>query len=929
MNCLKQIKGYYMLFVIQLLWSSDLVGQSYFIDKSYNNLDWGKFVRQVELHFPLHFYYSQDSIPSFNILIAEDSLPLEIVLKNNLNPLLLYSIIDKAGNIIITRQKPIQTALAKTFFSAQDKINSQSEPAASLNKSNYLTTDNHLSLKKIVVGSKKNGAYKKDAVMSGHITKGANGEKLVGALLVIEELKMSSNTDTAGFYSIQLPRGTYTLHLKNAGSVDKTYKLEVYADDKINFSLNDKINDLNEVDIIADGSNAIEKPTMGHEKLSSKDIKYLPKMMGENDMLKTTLLLPGVQSVGEGTAGFNVRGSPADQNVFYLNQVPVYNPNHLLGFFSAFTPNAISDLNLYKGSFPAQFGGRISSIFDLTAKQGDTKKFSLQGGMSPVTANVVAEGPLVKGKSSFLVGARSTYSSWVLNLINVDAIKNSKARFDDIITNFSFRLNDKNKINVLTYYSYDNIKLNTLTAYTYQNMGASIKLSHYIKNKHVLEFSSIYSKYGYKENNTASEKAAYKLNYELNHLEAKTNFLFVPNRRHHLNLGANSILYVLNQGNYLPLNSNSFIKPLLLGKEQALESGIYANEEWEVFSHFTISAGARYNLYTYLGPKTSYTYGAGLPLELENIQDTVYYPKNAKIKSYSAPDLRLSARYSINETSSIKAGFNQAHQYIFMLSNTIALSPTDKWKLADNHIQPMNGKQYSIGFFKNLFKKSLEFSTELYYKQVQHLVEYKDGANIIVNPVPETDVLQGNLKAYGAELMLKKQKGALNGWINYTYSRAIVAVNGVSPEEKINFGIPYPANYDKPHALNIVANYKFSRRLNISTNLVYATGRPITFPTAIYYLNGMPVTHYSKRNEYRIPDYFRIDLALNYEGNLKSKKALHDSWSISVYNLLGRQNPYSIYFKQEGNQIKGYQLSIFGSPILSLSYNLKLGSYEN
>ena len=660
-----------------------------------------------------------------------------------------------------------------------------------------------------------------------------------------------------------------------------------------------------------------------------KEIKKIPRMMGENDIVKTTLLLPGVQSVGEGTAGFNVRGSPADQNMFYINQVPVYNTTHLLGFFSAFPPNAISDLTLYKSNFPAQFGGHLSSIFDLTARQGDKDKFSMRGGISPVTANVLAEGPITKEKSSYMIAVRSTYSEWVLKQIKVEEIRNSAARFNDAITNFSLRLNDKSKLNILAYYSSDNIKLASRIKYNYQNLGSSIGWNYFIKTKHHLECSAIYSKYSYNEDNSETRTKAYQINYALNHIEAKTNLRLVPNKKHQLNIGANSILYLLDQGSFKPLTDESLVKPVKLSKEQGVESSLYINEKWEVTPSFSIDAGVRYNLYTYMGPKKSYIYREGAPLENQNIIDSVSYSAGAIIKSYSAPDFRFACRYSINETKSVKASFNQVHQYIFMLTNTIALSPSDKWKLADNHIKPMSGEQYSAGFFSNSKNNRYEFSTELYFKNVNRLVEYKDGANLVVNPIPETDVLQGKLGAYGIEFMMKKKSGKINGWINYTYSRSTVLVNGKNDEEKINLGNPYPANYDKPHALNFVFNYDFSHTFSIASNVVYATGRPITYPTGVYYQNGIPIINYSARNEYRIPDYFRVDLSINIEGNLKAKKRKHSSWSFSVYNLLGRDNPYSIYFKEENGMLKGYKLSIFGSPIVSFSYNFKFGAYEN
>lgn len=931
MEYLTKVKRYFHLIVVLFCLSKNTVGQStsYVLNRAYDNLEWENFVAKVEQNFPVRFYYQKDTVPRFRTFVNSDSIALLDVLKDNLMPMSIYVTIDKTGNIFLTKQSPIKVALPISFFDSEKQGTNIADTSSQKTDKKYLKTRNVSSIKTLIVGTQKKAAYIKEATMSGYVINRSNGTKVAGAALYFQELKNGVMADANGFYSIKLKKGNYVLTISSIQNEEKKYNLEVYSDEQINFLLDEKVNLLDEVSIVAEGFHNVKSTTMGHEQLTLKEIKKLPRMMGENDIIKTTLLLPGVQSVGEGTAGFNVRGSPADQNMFYINQVPVYNTTHLLGFFSAFPPNAISDLTLYKSSFPAQFGGHLSSVFDLTARQGDKNKFSLRGGISPVTANILAEGPITKESSSYMVGVRSTYSGWVLKQINVPEIRNSAARFSDAIANFSLGINDKSKINILTYYSSDNIKLASLTTYDYQNLGSSIRWNHFIKNKHNLEFSGIYSKYSYNESNSATKEKAYRLNYALNHIEAKMNLKLVPNKKHQLNLGANSILYLLDQGNFKPLTSESLVIPVTLSKEQGVESGLYVNEKWEVNPAFSVEAGVRYNFYTYLGPKKSYIYREGAPFEIKNIIDSVDYPANANIKSYSAPDLRLGARYSINELMSVKAGFNQVHQYIFMLTNTIALAPTDKWKLVDNYIKPLSGEQYSVGFFSNSRNNRYEFSTELYYKNVNNLVEYKDGANLVVNPVPETDVLQGKLGAYGVELMMKKKRGRINGWINYTYSRAMVLVNGIRAEEKINLGNPYPANYDKPHAFNFVFNYDFSHTFSIATNVVYATGRPITYPAGIYYQNGIPITYYSERNEYRIPNYFRIDLSVNMEGNLKAKKRKHSSWSFSVYNLLGRDNPYSIYFKQENGLINGYQLSIFGSPIISFSYNFKLGAYEN
>jgi hypothetical protein len=927
-NFLRKVS--YLITVLFCL-SSNVFAQnkSFVLNRTYNNLEWEAFVIKTEQNFPVHFYYVKDSIPAFRTFVNSDSITLLDVLRENLMPMSIYVALDKAGNIFLTKQSPVKTELPVSFFDSQ-KQEIQSVSSTSLKEDNkYIKTRNAIIIKTILVGTPQKGAYLSEATMSGYVTNRGNGSKIAGAALYFQELKNGVMADMDGFYSIKLKKGNYILKVSSVQNEERKYNLEVYSDDQINFSLDEKMNLMNEVSIVAEADHNVKSTTMGYEQITMKEIKKIPRMMGENDIVKTTLLLPGVQSVGEGTAGFNVRGSPADQNMFYVNQIPVYNTTHLLGFFSAFPPNAISDLTLYKSSFPAQFGGHLSSIFDLTARQGDKNKFSMRGGISPVTANLLAEGPIAKEKSSYMLAVRSTYSEWVLKQIDVPAIKNSAARFNDAIANFSLQLNSKNRLNVLTYYSSDNIKLASLTAYDYQNLGSAIKWNHFIKEKHNLECSAIYSKYTYNERNSESEAKGYQLNYSLNHVEAKTNLNLVPNKNHKLSIGANSILYLLDQGDFKPLTGGSSVIPIKLLKEQGLESGVYVNEKWEVAPSLSLDAGLRYNFYTYLGPQKSYLYREGAPLEIQNIMDTIDYPINANIKSYAAPDFRFATRYSINEYMSVKASFNQVHQYIFMLTNTIALSPTDKWKLVDKYIKPMSGEQYSTGFFSNSKNGRYEFSTELYYKKVNKLVEYKDGANLVVNPIPETDVLQGELNSYGFELMMKKKRGKINGWINYTYSRAIVQVNGIAAEEKINLGNAYPANYDKPHAVNFVFNFDLSHTFSVATNIVYATGRPITFPTGIYYQNGIPIVNYSTRNEYRIPNYFRVDLSVNMEGNLKAKKRKHSSWSFSVYNLLRRENPYSIYFTQENGYVKGHQLSIFGRPIISFSYNFKFGAYEN
>jgi len=651
--------------------------------------------------------------------------------------------------------------------------------------------------------------------------------------------------------------------------------------------------------------------------------------LGEKDIIKVALLLPGIQTVGEGSSGFNVRGSPTDQNLFYINNLPIYNTSHLSGFFSSFNSDAIDEFVLYKSNIPVEYGGRLSSIFDITAKRGSLEKIKVNGGISPITGRILVEGPLKKDKSSFLIGLRSTYSDWLLKKVKDPDIKNSSANFADLVTNFYLNLGPSDHLNVFTYYSYDKINLANKTIYNYKNIGASISWKHTFNKSLFLDFGFVHSIYDFEEESNELEIASYKQANKLNHSEAKAKFIYNLNEKHSMTFGLNSILYQIDRGKYEPLTDQSLIEVLDLGKEKAIEAGLFISDEWKLTPKLTINAGLRYNLYSNLGPQKVYQYVEGMPMIEENIQDTLYFKNNEATKSYSGLDFRAAASYLINENLSLKVSYNKTHQYIYMLSNSIRISPNYKWKLTDYNTKPMIGNQYSAGIFSNLFNDTYECSIEVYYKNVNNLIEIKDGVDLFTSEYIERSALQGKLKAYGIELMIKKKSGKFNGWINYTYSKSRITVDSEYPENRINFGTQYASNYDKPHALNLVANYRISKRLVASGIAVYSTGRPITYPTSIYYLNGVRTINYSKRNEYRIPDYFRLDLSFTWEGNLKKNKLAHGSWSFSVYNLTGRKNAYSVYFKNENGSINGYKRSIFGTQIWSITYNFKIGNYAN
>lgn len=902
------------------------------LDASFNGLGWPAFVEKAEKRFGLHFFYSPADIYDIQLSPITVEIPLGRYLEENLEGREVFVAIDEKGRVFLTREAPLILSLPRDVYPLvkEEQKPEGTEPGEETSGSNFLETASKARGRVLVIGTKKEGLREKRVALSGYVFDQENKEPIAGATLWVKELGTGVAAGTDGAYRLVLDKGIYTLFLRDLNHQEEEVSVELLSSGRQDFYLEPKSILLQGVTVTSDQYNRVQSAKMGFERLTTQSIKEIPLVLGERDILKVANLLPGIQSVGEGAAGLNVRGSPADQNLFYIDHVPVYNTSHLFGFFSAFNSEAISDFSLSKSNIPAKYGGRLASIFDITAKEGDKEEFKARGGISPITGRLMVEGPLQKGKSSFMAGIRSTYSNWLLGLIKNPDFNNSRAYFGDGMAKASFALNDKDRLTAFGYYSLDDIDFAETTRFKTENIGTSLAWNHFFNDRNSLNASLAYSKYGLDVENREVLFEAYRQDNQLEHAEARLDFALRPNSRHLANFGANAILYRIDQGAFLPAGEASLVLPKDLGQEKGLEAGLYLSDEWEASSRVTLNGGLRYNLYASLGPQSVFSYPEGAPKEEGSVQDTLYFGANERIATYTGLDIRLGAKYTFSPNWSLKASYNSLHQYVFLLSNTIALAPADKWKLADYHIKPMQGGQFSLGIYTFLAQKKLEFSIESYYKKVDNLVEYKDGADLLANEVPEWDVLQGQLDAYGLEFMLKKPQGRLNGWVNYTYSRATVLVNGALDEEKINFGKAYPANYEKPHFFNLVANYKFVRRFSISANLVYSTGRPITYPTTLYYQNGIPLISFTDRNEYRIPDYFRADLSVKVEGNLKAKKLLHGSWAFSLYNLTGRHNAYNVYFKTSNSgRAKGYRVSIFANPIFSVSYNIKLGNYED
>ncbi|MCD6346123.1 MAG: TonB-dependent receptor, partial [Bacteroidales bacterium] len=781
---------------------------------------------------------------------------------------------------------------------------------------------------KVIIGSDKdNTAYHK-AYLSGRITNQANGEPVIGATVVVPGTSKGAITDPEGAFLLQIESGkTHNLQASCLGMESELFLVDMRSSGILNIEMTPKMIDMKEVVVKSGEHNNVRGMQMGFQNIGIKEIKNIPAVMGERDILKVANMMPGVQTVGEGSAGFNVRGSSSDENLFLLNDIPILNTGHFFGFFSAFNPDMISGFNLYKSNFPVEYSGRLASVFEISTRKGNKKKFGARGSLSPVTASIMLETPIVKDKSSVIISTRSTYSDWILNRLDNADLYERNASFYDIMTGVHIIGNNNDSWQFFGYYSKDKFALSTTNNYRYENAGGSITYNRKVFEKWNMKAAAVVSSYENYHANKEQPSRSFEHQFNVRSQELKINFTGYPVAGHKIGFGGNIILHNLNQGSVIPLGTESLLNQIDFGKETGLEYGLYAFDEISLTDKLTLYGGLRYSLFNYLGPNDVYTYANNGAYEVKNITDTIHYPAGKNIQHYSGPEYRLSLNYVLSPDLSVKMSYNRMRQYLFMLSNTAAVAPTDRWKLTDNYIAPPVADQLSLGIYKNFNSSSFETSAELYYKNTQNIIEYKDGADLAFNPVIETLVLQGHQKAYGIEFFIKRNTGRFTGWLSYAYARSLITVDGEEDWQKINQGLSYPANYDKPHAFNFVGNLQISRRLSFSSNVVYNTGRPISFPTGFYYVDGYQVINYSQRNEYRVPDYFRVDLSIGIEGNLKKNKIAHGSWMFSVYNLTGRKNAYSVYFNNDRGVIKGYQLSIYGVPIFTISYNFKLGNY--
>jgi hypothetical protein len=929
---MRRLHLFYLLIVLVL--SRGVSGQEQTLTFSGHFEDAGfkEFAEAVERQTGITFFYREVWVHDIRISLSGSGIPVQAFLDSILQPAGLTYFLDEWDHLFLTDGTTLIASLPEYKGRANieaGEATETSERELTSAEQNYIDGRQVREPEVIRVGSPDRAMPGKKALVTGKINDAETGEPLIGATVYIRTSGTGASTNSEGRFSLLVRPGSYQVECNSMGMEPLIFIMDLHSDGDVQLQMRRTLIALDEVVVRAGRHDHVSGSQMGFERLNYSILKQVPLVMGERDILNVVKLLPGVQSVGEGSAGYNVRGSAADQNMIYIDKVPVYNSSHLFGFFTSFSPEIIKDFTLYKSNLPANYGGRLASFFDVNTKQGNMKRFAARAGISSVSAYAAVETPFRKDKSSIALSMRTTYSDWILKLMEDPVLRNSAAGFNDLSGVYTLNASEDTRIKVFGYMSRDRFKLGKVQEYTYGNTGGAVDVYHRFNQRISGSLALIYSRYQFTNRDSQISSAGFEHPYDINHYELKADFDWLSLGKHRLSFGASSIYYHLNRGVIEPYGGASLVKPLNLGSENGVESALYLADEIALTDRLNVYAGLRFSTFLALGPSEIRTYVPGMPMMDENITDTLHIGSGEVSKAYAGLEPRLNLRYLLTENSSLKFSYNRGYQYLFMLSNTVAMAPTDQWKLVDYHIEPQYLDQISAGFYQDIPGTGINASVELYRKWGHDIVEYRDGAGFMESPYVESVTLQGEQKAYGVETMLRKNAGQLNGWISYTWSRSFMQVNLPGNGEQINGGKPYPSNFDRPHNVSMVVNYRRGRRVSLSANLVYMTGRPATYPVSVYYEYDIPYIHYSERNKYRIPDYFRTDVSINIEGSLKKHKLFHSFWMIGVYNVTGRNNAYSVYFKNENGFLKGYQLSIFAQPILNVSWNLKLGNYAS
>ena len=766
-------------------------------------------------------------------------------------------------------------------------------------------------------------------IIKGSVIDVATGIPIPFASISLVYEKNGTLTDSVGNYKLWLPHGEHIIKVSSIGYLAIRKRIIMEGNLTLNFEMESISNQLSEVIVSASQmAKKVENVSLGVEILSIKGIKKIPVMMGEVDVLRSIQTLPGVSSVGEGANGVNIRGASVDQSLIYVDNTPIFNPTHMFGLFSVFSADAIQDVELYKGGIPAKYGGRTASVMNIKMIDPQSEKVKINGGVGIISNRLTVEAPLIKNKLWVLGSGRLSYNDYLLGIANFPKLQKVKANFYDVATKIFYRLNKENSFSFSGYFSRDNYKIDSLfalsdiiakeTNFKYGHKNASLQWNRFFSTKLNLNVVAAYSLY---QTKTTSPDSAnrFELNSNIEYKNIKGIVEYMPTENHEITMGLSAVRYDIKPGN---LNQNilSAIAPVNLDKEQSYELAAFASDEFKITPRLKIEYGLRYVYYANLGPTTKREYSPDLPKAPETSIETAI-AKGKIEKSYGGLEPRLTARFILSEKNSLKFGYNRMQQFIQLLSNNTTPLPISRWKTANSSISPQKSDFFSLGFFQDINEK-WDFSIEGYYRKTANMLDYTASADLQLNNQIETLLLKGKGKAYGIETMVTKKKGELTGWMSYTYARSLEQITGDVPAiQQLNGGKYFPTNYDHPHNVNLMLNIEPDKHNSFSFTFTYSTGRPYTSPTGFYNDNNAKYLIFTERNNDRVSDYHRLDFSWTIKNATMKKKRWEGSWVFAIYNLYGRKNAYSYFYKQDKLTTQAYKLSVFAYPLVSLTYN--------
>ncbi len=758
-----------------------------------------------------------------------------------------------------------------------------------------------------------------NVTLSGYLKDKANGEALIGASVFVPKLKTGVITNSYGFYSITVPAGSYAFTFSYIGYQTQSPEIKLDANKQMNIMLEELRQQIDEVVVTGEKKNQnVESLQMSMEKVQVKMIKKLPSFMGEVDIIKSITLLPGIQNGGEGSSGLYVRGGGPDENLMLLDEAPVYNASHLLGFFSVFNSDAIKGVEVFKGGIPAEYGGKASSVIDIRMKDGNSQKFGMSGGIGNISSRLTLEAPIIKDKWSFIVSGRRTYADFVGRILGLSALQDNQLYFYDLNLKTSATINDKNRIYISAYTGDDYFKAGSSIYMRWGNLTSTARWNHLFSSKLFSNTSLIYSQYDYSLGTPSSGADQFDWSSQIADYNFKEDVSWYLNSDNKLTIGFNAIYHHFNPGQ-VSSGAGSYFTDLKLTNYNALDNSLYVSNEHTLGPKFSMRYGLRYSYFQQIGE--------GKVREYKNPEK----PNSSEvtgIKTYTAGQIippgyhnlepRVALKYILTPESSLKASYNRMVQNLHLITNTNSPTPLDIWLPSSTYIKPLIANQVGLGYFRNLKRNMFETSAEVYYKKLENVIDYIDGAQLFLKEDLETELLRGSGYSYGLEIYAKKQEGKLTGWLSYTLSKSMRTIPG------INNGNAYPSSYDRTHNVSFVASYELTQRLNFSTTWVFSTGNPTSYPIAKYDIQGNTMFYYASRNSNRIPDYHRLDISLTYDFKKNDHRRYKQSLNFSVYNVYARRNAYSVTFRQNAdnpNVSDATRLSIIGTMIPSIIYN--------